>query len=259
MQWKFEQLFSIQVLHERYLLDPPNDPATASVDYSLVPTPATFNRMRRLNWVVKPMPAGIMVFAEFIVKKDGTSIPRGEPLQDEGFSFFMRLHSPSLLQATKPYMVKNGQTVTPNASLPAYSGHSRLLYFDNRAPVTSSDGTLHLTAGEFADVTEFASRAPSPFNYTASQADSTQVEATALLPGNSAVQTFSLNPQTRTARLDLIENAYRLVQKPSNKAEIVCLTSEEVAGNTLGLIRIFNTSQLPWNQSRRYRVVWAKV
>ncbi|HND90121.1 MAG TPA: hypothetical protein PK971_17435, partial [Saprospiraceae bacterium] len=98
MHWKFEPIFSISVQHQRTQ----NGTANASPDFSLKPSAATAERLRRLNWIFKPQPDGAQVFAEKIVGPDGEASFARLPADNEGFTFYLTLLNPALLGYTLP-------------------------------------------------------------------------------------------------------------------------------------------------------------
>lgn len=254
MHWKFEEIFSIQVLHERYLLDPPGDPALYAPDFTLEPSEQTRQRFRRLSWVARPQENGILVFAEKVLDKAGQSFTKAKPSDNEAFTFLLKINQPALLFDTKPFSEGGG----PNPDLPAFSGRGRIFYFDNLNTSTQPDGSLRITAGDFANTAEMASRTPLPFTF--SSPDTTQVELSSLAPGSPASQTFDLNSKTKSVVLDLPESAYRFVQKPANQSETIYMTTERLNGEVFGVVRIFNSAALPaLGQFRRYKALFAKA
>jgi len=150
-----------------------------------------------------------------------------------------------------------------NDPLPAFSGRGRLLYFDNLSavaiPQPNAPPLLPLTAGDFVGLPEFASRGPTPFAYTL-PAGGTAVEFVPLVPGGASAVAFSPLPSSRAIRAELPDNAYRMRQVPGNHTEVIYLTGEHLDASVFGIVRIFNTAQLPvLEQNRRYSVVFAEA
>ncbi|HRI58534.1 MAG TPA: hypothetical protein PK228_02390 [Saprospiraceae bacterium] len=254
MHWKFDELFSIRVLHEKFLLDPPNDTATYAPEFTLVPSEQTRLRFRGLSWVTKQQANGIMVFAEKVIDEKGQAFIKSNPLKNEAFTFLLKLNNPGLLFETQPFVSGGGA----NPDLPAFTGRGRVFYFDNLHPVTQPDGSLLMTAGNFADIAELASRAPLPFSFAS--ADTTKVEVTPLTSGNATAQTFELDTKTKSVVLDLPENAYRFVQLPANRSETIFMTNEMLNSDVFGVVRIFNSTALPTlGQYRPYKALFAKA
>lgn len=284
MHWKFEPIFSIQVQHQRTL----NGVPSSLPDFEVMPAAATAERMRRLNWIFKTQPDGARVFAEQVIAPDGQASFARSPLDGEAFTFLIRLNNTSLLNNTAPYM-KSGaaasrvlpagpvnmrsramaieeqgkETAIPNTALPSFSGRSRLLYLDNLStvaiPQPNAPPLLRLTAGEFVDIPEFASRGPTTFTLSP-KAGSKQVEFTPLTPDKSPVMLFDVAEGASRVNIDLPANGYRLRQIPGNHTEVMYLGDEQIDSSTLGVIRIFQWPDLPiLDTYRRYSVQFAEV
>lgn len=239
----------------------------------------------------KPQPGGGMVFAEKIVGSDGQSTFARQPADDEPFTFWLRLNNPALLDYTAPFVQKKGaeapqasgsaarpgavaattvptpESVAPNKELPNFSGRGRLLYFDNLSAISipqpnappGPPPVLRLTAGDFVGLPEFASRGPTPFNFTP-VSGSTAVDFAPLTPTGSPVLTIDVPAASPRISAQVPDNAYRMKQVPSNQNELIFLTSEQVDASVFGVIRIFNSVQLPvLSQNRHYTVVFAEA
>lgn len=261
MHWRFVPLFSIAVYHSKYKNPDPDtgESPPKAPDFSFEPSESTARRLARLGWVFKSQAGSCTVYGEKTVKPDGTDELRGVPGDKEGFSFFLRLSNASLLNETKPYVLASQPDILPNGSLPAFSGRSRLLYFDNLNPTAKPTGELLLTADP-VDVAQLGSRAPIPFEFDKAAAATTELAITPYEPGGVA-QTVALNPATRRALINLPENGYRIVQKPGNATETIFFSAQLPPEGLLGVVRIFQPpGGTGWEPpQRRYQIIFEKV
>jgi hypothetical protein len=260
MHWKFERMFTIKVMHEG-LPTQPKDEATTVPAFTLKPTTASLQRMKKLNWVARPIWNGLVVFAERNVRTDGTPMPPHKPSADEHLAFTIELNTPGLLKKTKPYMKIAVPGPVPNDQLPNFSGRGRLLYFNNLNAVPLSTDTFRITQEDFVAEPEFASRAPTSFDFTAAQVGVATVEAKALLPNPPPVQSFAFKPAASKTQVELANNAYEMVQKPSapEKREIMYLTNETLPEKTLGIVSIFDIASAPIDQNKTFQLAFAKI
>lgn len=260
MHWKFEKMFEIKVTHE-HLTGVPKDPATDPPAFTVQPTLSTLVRFKKMNWMVRPTRNGLMVFAERITRTDGTLNAPKKPQKDEQLAFVIGLNRPSLLKVTKPYMISAVPDPKPNDHLPAFSGRARLLYLNNLNATPQPDGSLRITQGPFVDEPEFASRAPTTFDFAAAQAGVSSVEATAILPNPPTAISFAFRPAASKVQVELAENAYKMVQKPTGAAlgERMFLTNEALPDNTLGIVSIFDVPSAPIDQNKTFHLAFAKI
>ncbi|HND87913.1 MAG TPA: hypothetical protein PK971_06290, partial [Saprospiraceae bacterium] len=195
--------------------------------------------------------------------------------------------NPALLGYTLPYMKAGGggtasgpaalnmraraliaesvaaEKPTPNSALPEFSGVSRLLYFDNLSaisiPQPNAPPLFRLTAGEFVDVPEFASRAPTRFTLR-HKPGSKQAEFSPASPSAAVARLFDIAPAAQSLTVELPPNLYRLRQIPSDDSEKIYLSDERFDGTVFGIVRIFNTPALPiLSTLRHYSAVFAEV
>ncbi len=260
MHWKFEKMFTIRAMHES-LPDQPADAATEPPVFSLQPSASTALLFKRLGWISKPTWDGLMVFAERGLRSDQSLMPAKRPGPDRALSFVLCLNTPAILKKTKPYMKMNGTGAVPNNALPAFSGRGRLLYFNNLNVVTQTDGSLRITVGPFVDLPEFASRAPTIFEFPAAQVGVSNVEATAILPNPPPGSSFAFKPFSSKTQVELPENAYKMVQKPSGVAqgETIYLSNEILPDNALGIVSIFDIASAPIDQNKTFQLAFAKI
>lgn len=253
MHWKFEEMLSVSVLHQRYVERPPVDPGGYQPEFALAPSPETRQRFQRLGWLSKSMANGILVFAEKTVRQDGTEFIKGSPEPLEFFTFYLKLNQPSLLNETRPF-----------ANPPKYSGRSRLLYFDNLNPTLigppNGPQLIRLTAETYVGLPEFGSRGLTPFRFATSASTVTNVTATAISPAvPPASESFNVKEGARTVELDLPEDAWRVKEEPAGEPEILYLSQKPLPPDVFGLIRIYNTEALPLNQYRRFQALFARA
>lgn len=290
MHWKFEPIFSISVQHQHHL----NGSPAASPDFALKPSAATAERLRHLNWIFKEQADGARIFAEQVVSPDGEATYARQPIEDEAFTFYLRLLNPALLGYTAPYMQAGANPAAPtaaaaaaldmrarammakstsiekpipNSALPPFSGVSRLLYFDNLSAVSipqpnappDAPPLLRITAGAFVDTPEFASRGPTPFTLR-HKPGSKQAEFTPASPSSTGARLFDIAPTAQSLTVTLPPNLYRLRQIPGDDIENIYLSDERLDSTIFGIIRIFNTSTLPTlSAQRHYSAVFAEV
>ena len=253
MHWKFDPFFTIDILHGKY---PP--PAAGQADppvpsFSVEPTGETRRRLLRMGWVFRPYTGGGggALYAEKMIAPDGTAKLRARPAPDEGFTFIIRLADAALLNQTKPY-------AKVPSTLPAFSGRSRLLYFNNLNAVSTGTDQFSLSAGSAVGLPEFGSRMPTVFIFQATSSSVTQVKMDALIPGGTS-QSFPVNSKTRSAAINLPENGYRLTQQPGGAAETLFLTNTALPANSLGVLRIFQPPGADWEPFRRYQILFDKA
>lgn len=259
MRWRFDPLFSIKIYHTKYTLPDPEtleSPPTAK-DFTLEPTQATAQQLKKLGWVFKSQPGSCKVFGEKVFDQDGNATLRSIPAIAEGFTFYLMLNNPALLNQTKPYVLQSKPVVIPNPNLPAYSGRSRLLYFDNLNPVPQSGGEFSLCAGA-VDLAQFASSAPTAFTFNKPKVGVKTLKFKALSP-LSTDTSFLINPETNSTPIELPENAYILEQNPGGHSETIVLHAELVTGNVLGIVRIFKPTNGSWEPIKRYKVNFDEV
>lgn len=259
MRWRFDPIFSLDVYHNRYKGP---DPDTGELprrapDFVLEPAPATLEHLRRMGWVFKAYIGGGIVYGEKQFEPDGTTVLRQQPEPDEGLSFYLVLNNPALLSATKPFVLETKPQVVPNTNLPAFSGRFRLMYFDNRDPVPRPGGEWWLMPAPVG-ITQIGSVAPTPFVFPQGKNNTAEVALTALSPGG-ATATFPLDTTTKTARIDLPENGYLLVQKPGNETETLFLTPNLPNSKVVGVVRIFKPPGANWEPARRYHIVFEEA
>ncbi|MCY7327046.1 MAG: hypothetical protein LH618_00695 [Saprospiraceae bacterium] len=272
MHWKFDPFFSIDILHGKY--SPPTagqaDPPVPA--FSVEPTGETRRRLLRMGWVFKPYAGsgGGTLYAEKIVEPDGATILRSKPKQNEGFTFVLRLTEPALVRQTKPFMRSpTGLEIAaepdpakknlprPNENLPSYSGRARLLYFDN-LKIAVGTGPFLLSANNAVEFTEFASRMPTHFMFTATTPGISQLKMDSADPAATSTA-FPLPALTKSAEIKLPENGYRLTQQPLAGSETLFLTDETLHPDTLGVVRIFQPVSAEWEPFRRYQIFFDKV
>lgn len=254
MHWRFDPIFSIKIYHAKYKTEDPDtkeNPPTAR-DFSLEPTPSTTRQLKKLGWIFKSQPGSCKVFGEKVFDPERNAVLRTIPAKTEGFTFFLRLNNPALLNGTKPYVLQSKPQLIPNPNLPVYSGRSRLLYFDNLNPVPQSGGEFSLCSGA-VDVAQFASFAPTSFTFDKPKNGVKTLKFKAL-SRDPTTTTFSVNEQSKSVLVKLPENAYTLEQNPGGFSETLFLTSETITGNALGIVRIFGTEEGNWEPIRRYRI-----
>ena len=249
MHWRFDPLFSIKIVHSK-------DASKKAVDFSLEPTQSTVQRMKTLNWVYRSQPGFCTVYGEKLFDTEGNTSLRVEPKAHESLAFFLRLNNSAILNSTKPYVLASKPDVIPNA-LPAFSGRSRLLYFDNLSPLSVSGGEFSISSG-LVELTHFASVEPTLFMFDKAKNGVKKIKFTSITPQEVVTQ-FDLHPQTHTTEVRLPENSYRLEQIPDGPSETLVILSENVVGNTLGLIRIFKPNTGDWEPQRRYRIEFGEV
>lgn len=248
MHWKFTELFSIVLRHDKY---PPKSVADDLEIplFSMIPTAATKARMRRLGWLAKPLSDGLLVFAEKTIDADGNESFRGAPASDEEMGFWIILNHPDALAHTQPF----------EASLPFTSGLSRLFFFDNLAPVSVGTEEYRLTAAPAASANDLAGRVPANFFYKASHAQTKSIEITALSAGTPTAVQHPLHSVSRSVYLPLSEKTYRLTPKPAGPQETIVAVAERTDPKILGIVRIFNTPALPiLTTNRTYHISFAK-
>jgi len=277
MHWKFEKILSLKFLHQKFFQEPPIDISAYLPEFSVKPSPATLIRFNRLGWAVKPQTGGIVVFAEKIVRANGESFFKKRPEINEVFSFYITLNQPSVLNETTPFVLRlpvdpsetqpamppQKPKVIPNESLPTYSGQSRLMYFDNLNPkaieLPDKTQSFQLTVSEFADKSEFASRAVTPYLLQMTSSDVKKVTASSIGPITGLPYSIEIKNNAQSVLLDWPEGAWRLQQEPTGKPETVFLTSRPLPSTVFGVVRIFNTESMPLNQPRNYQAVFASV
>lgn len=263
MHWKFEEILSISVFHQDTEESPPLDFMGYIPEFTLIPSAKTRSRFGRLGWYAKPFKGGLTVFAEKIVRADGTAFLKGKAKQNEAFEFFLKLTRPDILNKTAPFVKKENNKAIPNDDLPAFSGKNRLLYFDNLN--AENIGTLdkpvyRLTLGDYANLAELGSRATTPFVFPLESGNTSNVTATAINPG--AVEdpkSFGPKAGAKAVVLDLEENAWTINQEPSGTSEVLYLTRKAIPSDVFGVIRIFNTEAIPLTAFRRFKALFARA
>lgn len=177
------------------------------------------------------------------------------------------LRAGSVSETAASVAVASASVPAAGDPLPAFSGRGRLLYFNNLAAVAIPQPNappdapllLRLTAGDFVGLPEFASRGPTPFAYSL-PAGTSSVEFVPLVPSGAPAVILSPPPTSRAIRAELSDNAYRMRQVPGNQTEVIYLTGEQLDASVFGIVRIFNTAQLPvLAKNRRYTVVFAEA
>jgi hypothetical protein len=265
MKWKFEPILSIRVLHQRMQEVPLVDPDAYTPEFSVEPSPDTLHYLKRMGWIAKPMPNGIRVFGEKIIREDGSSFYRQAPEDISVLTFLVRLNDHAILEETSPFVLKR-EPLEPNEDLPAFSGKSRLLYFDNLSvnvqPLPDDGEILVLTKGEYVGEPEFASQAVSPFLMKLSKKDITDVVATSIGPGDKVKEEKIKVPSgSQSVFLELEENAWQITPKPDGEQEqeIIYLSSKPFPEKVFGIIRIFNTETHPLTEFRRFQALFARA
>lgn len=257
MHWRFDPLFSIKVYHTKYLI--PNgstEPPTAE-DFTLEPTSTTERRLKELGWVFKAQPGVCTIYGEKVFEANGNASLRYLPDAEESFTFFLNLSNAAILNETKPYVLASKPVVVPKSDLPAFSGRSRVLYFDNINPSPQSGGEFSLSTGR-VDVDQFASVAPISFSFNKAAPGVSTLKFTALTPTATIAQ-FAVNQPMQTAQVTLGENAYHLEQVPGGPSETMVIMAENLAGKALGVVRIFQPVSGSWEPLRRYRIDFEAV
>jgi len=249
MHWRFDPLFSIKIVHSK-------NPLVNAEDFDLEPTQGTAQRLKALNWICKSQAGYCTVYGQKVFEANGDAVLRGQASNDESFTFFLNLNNPEILNLTKPYVLSSNPVIVPNPNLPAFSGRTRLLYFDNLNPVPLSGAELSLSTGE-VDIDQFASSAPTVFDFDQAKPGVNSLKFTALTPSSTITQ-INLHPQLHNAQVELEENTYRVDQIPGGPSETMVLMRENVHGNVLGMIRIF-PSATGWEPVRRFRIDFEKV
>jgi hypothetical protein len=224
-----------------------------------------FTFLLRLN-----NPALLLRTAPFAVKNEAATAAPSAAAAAATFRPGARaqsLRTGSVSETAPSVAVASASVPAAGDPLPAFSGRGRLLYFDNLAAVAIPQPNappdalplLRLTAGDFAGLPEFASRGPTPFAY-ALPAGASSVEFEPLVPSGAPTVTLSPPPTSRAIRVELPDNAYRMRPLPGTQTEVIYLTGEQLDASVFGLVRIFNTAQLPvLEQNRRYTVVFAEA
>lgn len=262
MHWRFDPLFSVAVYHGKYKNPDPDtgESPPQAPDFALEPSKSAQRRFKSLGWLFKRTAWGWTALGEKAFAADGSARLRCLPAAGEGFSFFLRLRNPALLDETKPFVLEFKPVIVPNPDLPAFSGRARILYFDNLHPtpvhnLPGANNAYWLATA--AGLEQFGSRAPVPFEYT--NPGAAQVTLTPLAPGGRA-QTFALDPATHAVKIELPENGYQFVQMPLNRPEILFLTAEMPPPDTLGVLRIFeHPGGNGWEPHRRYRILFEQA
>jgi hypothetical protein len=252
MHWRFDPLFSIEVHHSKYDVTLPAAGDKPRPPFALEATRATAARLREMGWVFKARAGACTVFGEKVFDAEGTPRLRAWPAPEEGLSFWLRLKDAALLNETKPYVLATKPRIVPNENLPAFSGRSRLLYFDSRETYAAAEGQLYLGAVRVGS-SSLASIAPPAFSLSLADDNVRQV---ALAPLRTAGESFrfSIPSGAKTVPIELPEAAYRLEQQPGGQAETIVLNAEQPTGNILGMVRIFAAEDGAWEPVRRYTI-----
>lgn len=257
MHWRFEQLFTIKVLHQNILDNPPIDPAGYAYEFGVVPALSSANRFQQLSWIAKPIAGGIMVFGEKTIRPDGTDFVRVSPRADEVFTFYLQLKRPAILDRTKPFAI-NG-----NSNLPNYSGRARIVYLNDQSITTelNAEGdTIHrLTPDSHISVADLGSRGQTPFLFQTEDAARRKVVASPIISGSSAPQTFEVPADNRSVELKLAENAWDIEQQPQGSAELMYLSERPLPSDVFGIIQIINTGEWIHGEFRRYQALFDRA
>jgi hypothetical protein len=264
MHWKFEKICSLSVLHQAVVDDPPIDLASYNYEFSVIPAAGTASRFQQLGWMTKPIPGGIMVFAEKTIGQDGTAFFRTTPLAQEGFTFYLLLNQPAILNDTQPFSLSENGQIKPNANLPKHNGQGQIIYLNNLASVevTLADGTTinRLSPGEYIDTTAFGSRSVTPFLFRTEDASRNKIVATpAHAEGPQTAKTFALAANERSVVLDLPSSAWQIEQLPQGSSELMYFTERPLPPNVFGIIEIFNADEWMTNQYRRFQALFERA
>ena len=260
MHWRFDPLFSIEVHHSKYDVtsSEAEDGFRPPVDsFALEATRATAARLRAMGWIFKARPGACTVFGEKVFDAGGTPHLRAWPAPDEGLSFWLRLKDATLLNETKPYVLASKPQLVPNENLPAFSGRSRMLYFDSHETYAAAEGQLHLGAARVGS-SSLASIAPPAFSLRLAHDEVRQVTLTPLRTAGESFG-FSVPSGARAVSIELPEAAYRLEQQPGGQAETIVLNAEQPTGNVLGMVRIFAAEDGAWEPVRRYIISFERA
>lgn len=249
MHWRFDSLFSIKVLLSK-------DSSQTTVDFSFEPTKSTALYMKSLGWIFRTQPGYCSIYGEKLFDPDGNSFLRAQPKIDESLTFFLRLNDISLLNKIKPYVLASKPEITPNV-LPDFSGRTRLFYLDNLNPLPLSGGVFSFTSKP-VDIAELASNFPTEFTFNLKKTGVKTLKFTSKTPKVSTLQ-FAINEQSNSAQVELPENAYQLEQSPGGSTETIVVLSENIEGNTLGLVRIFPSTEGAWEPIRRFEITFQVV
>lgn len=264
MHWRFEPIFSLKVLHQNVVDQPPVDPANYIYEFDVVPARESLNRFRQLGWTTKSVDGGLLIFAEKTVREDGSDFIRRSPLPDEVFTFYLQLNRPGVLSTTQPFAKTDNGQVIPNDQLPYFSGQGRIVYLQSLEASIITDNnneTIHrLTADEFIDTAELASRGVTPFLFRTEDAIRNRVVATPVqVNGADHQETFELPATVRTVQLPLAESAWQIEQQPQGSTELMYMTERPLPAKVFGVIQVFNTGEWIFNQFRQYQALFARV
>lgn len=243
MHWRFDPLFFIRVMHDKYVPDADQE---AGNYFRIEPTIETARLMAGLNWVCKPMPNGAFVSVEKNVKSDGVVNVRGKLKQGTFFTFLLYANDPGVLLHTPPYD-------TGSDPLPAFSGRARVLYFDNLNEANQPD-RLVLSRDDKVNKEDLGSIAPNKFRIEARDPLTTQIDFAELRPDGSVVYSAHFSPDQRSALIDLPSGAFRLIPTPANGKEVLLADTELMGNKAIGIIRIYKDENIDYNASVNYTI-----
>jgi hypothetical protein len=108
-------------------------------------------------------------------------------------------------------------------------------------------------------VDDLAGRIPVNFLYKATDAQTKSIEVKPLSSGSPVVTQYNLSALTQDVYLELEEGTLRFTPKPAGPSEIVVTVAERADPKTLGIVRIFNTLNLPvLDKNRNYHIPFAQ-
>ncbi len=242
MHWKYVPVLKITAHHEKYPPRSAADPLPNVSAFSIEPSQATRERFRRLGWLWKQEDGALRIFAEKTMV-EGSAVIAKQPLEKEGFTFYIRAANAALLSETRPF----------NAAMSDTWGRPRLLCFDSLAAVAQADGTLALANP--AEASHIGSRLPTPCQFEPASASISQLQLLSLSPSASA-KIISKNSKSRLFDLAEAEGNYRMTQQ--SHEQTIYFSQQPPPSNAIGIIRIFGGSGNAWEPMRHFRLFFAR-